>query len=87
MMSSRTGIAQPEGSIYLLLDAFVAAYIGSITFRKGQMNIMGTVIGALMVSELTNGVTVMGLDVAYQYVFKGLLIFLAVLLAHSSSKN
>lgn len=87
MIATRTSVAQPEGSSYLLLDSFVAAYIGSITFRRGQMNIMGSVIGALMVSELTNGVTVLGLGVVYQYVFKGLLIFLAVMLARTRSAS
>ncbi len=78
MNVTRTGIAQPEGSSYLLLDSFVASYIGSITFFKGRMNILGTAVGVLFVSILTNGVTVLGLGIVYQYIFKGCLIFVAV---------
>lgn len=78
MNVTRTGIAQPEGSSYLLLDSFVASYIGSITFHKGRMNILGTAVGVLFVSILTNGVTVLGLGIVYQYIFKGCLIFIAV---------
>lgn len=83
MNATRSGIAQPEGSSYLLLDSFVASYIGSITFCRGRMNIMGTVIGVLFVSVLTNGVNVLGLGVVYQYLAKGLLIFIAVALARA----
>lgn len=83
MNATRTGVAQPEGSSYLLLDAFVASYIGSITFRKGRMNILGSVVGAFFVSVLSNGVTVLGLGIVYQYIFKGVLIFMAVMIART----
>ncbi len=85
MNVTRTGIAQPEGSSYLLLDSFVASYIGSITFFKGKMNLLGTAVGVLFVSILSNGVTVLGLGVVYQYVFKGCLIFIAVAAARFGS--
>ncbi len=85
MNASRTAMAQPEGNSYLFLDAFVAAYIGSITFHKGKMNVLGTVVGVLFVSILSNGVTVLGLGVVYQYIFKGCLIFLAVALAKAGT--
>lgn len=87
MSATRTAMAQPEGSSYLLLDSFVASYIGSITFFKGRMNILGTVVGAFFVSILSNGVTVLGLGVVYQYLFKGCLIFLAVALAKAGTKR
>lgn len=87
MSATRTGMAQPEGSSYLLLDSFVAAYIGSITFFKGKMNILGTVVGVFFVSILSNGVTVLGLGVVYQYLFKGCLIFLAVALAKAGTRR
>lgn len=85
MNATRTAMAQPEGNSYLLLDAFVASYIGSITFHKGRMNVLGTVAGVLFVSILSNGVTVLGLGVVYQYLFKGCLIFLAVALARAGA--
>ena len=49
-----------------------------MTFYKGKMNILGTAVGVLFVSILTNGVTVLGLGGVYQYIFKGCLIFIAV---------
>ncbi len=84
---ARTGIADMEGSSYLLLDAFVASYIGSITFRKGRMNVLGTVVGAFFVSVLSNGITVIGLGVVYQYIFKAILIFIVVMIARSGFKK
>lgn len=85
MNATRTGMAQPEGSSYLLLDSFVASYIGSITFYKGKMNILGTVVGVFFVSILSNGVTVLGLGVVYNYILKGCLIFVAVALAKAGT--
>ena len=73
--------------MYLMLDSIVAFYIGCNTFFKRKMNILGTMVGVLFVSILSNGVTVLGLGVVYQYLFKGCLIFLAVATAKAGTRG
>ncbi|NPV68423.1 MAG: ABC transporter permease [Anaerolineae bacterium] len=75
---SRTGIAAPRGAEPYLLDAFAAVYLGTLASPRGKMNILGTVIGALFVSFLGNGLTLMGLGAPYRYALNGAFILLAM---------
>ena len=51
------------------------------------MNVSGTIVGAFFVSVLSNGIIVIGLGVVYQYIFRAILIFIAVIIARSGLKN
>jgi len=75
---SRTGIAMPRGAEPYMLDAFAAVYLGTLASPRGMMNIPGTVIGALFVAFLGNGLTLMGLGGAYHYALNGGFILLAM---------
>jgi ribose/xylose/arabinose/galactoside ABC-type transport system permease subunit len=63
-LASRTGIAVPRGAEPHLLDAFAACYLGTLASPTGGMSVPGTVIGALFVSFLSNGLTILGLGAA-----------------------
>ena len=75
---SRTGIAMPRGAEPYMIDAFAAVYLGTLASPRGMMNIPGTVIGALFVAFLGNGLTLMGLGGAYRYALNGGFILLAM---------
>ncbi|MDQ0392488.1 ABC transporter permease [Labrys monachus] len=77
-MASRTGIAVPRGAEPYLLDAFAAAYLGTLASRTGAMTIPGTLIGALFVAFLGNGLTMLGFSAPYRYAFNGGFILLAM---------
>ena len=77
-MASRTGIAVPRGAEPYLLDAFAACYLGTLASRTGGMSVPGTVIGALFVSFLSNGLTILGLGAASRFALNGLFILLAM---------
>lgn len=77
-MASRTGIAMPRGAEPFLLDAFAACYLGTLASRGGAMTIPGTLIGALFVAFLSNGLTMLGLGAPYRFALNGGFILLAM---------
>jgi ribose/xylose/arabinose/galactoside ABC-type transport system permease subunit len=77
-MASRTGIAMPHGAEPYLLDAFAAAYVGTLASRTGEMTIPGTLVGALFVSFLGNGLTLLGFGAPYRFALNGGFILLAM---------
>jgi ribose/xylose/arabinose/galactoside ABC-type transport system permease subunit len=75
---SRTGIAMPRGAEPYLLDAFAAVYLGTLASRRGEMNVGGTLVGALFTAFLGNGLTMLGLGAPYRYALNGAFILLAM---------
>ena len=78
LLVSRTGIAAPRGAESYLLDAFAAVYLGTLASPRGKMSIIGTLIGALFVAFLGNGLTLMGLGAPHRYALNGAFILLAM---------
>ncbi len=60
------------------LDAIAAAVIGGTSLMGGEGTIFGAVVGALVMASLDNGMSLMNLDITFQYVIKGLILLLAV---------
>jgi ribose/xylose/arabinose/galactoside ABC-type transport system permease subunit len=78
ILVARTGIAMPRGAEPYLLDAFAAAYLGTLASRRGEMNVVGTLIGALFIAFLGNGLTILGLGAPYRFACNGGFILLAM---------
>jgi ribose transport system permease protein len=62
------------------LDAIAAVILGGTSFVGGTGSILGTLIGALIIAVLTNGLILMGVSDIWQYIVKGLVIIGAVAL-------
>ncbi len=60
------------------LDAIAAAIIGGTSTMGGVGTIAGSLIGALVMASLDNGMSLMNLDIAFQYIIKGVILLLAV---------
>jgi D-xylose transport system permease protein len=60
------------------LDAIASAVIGGTSLMGGEGTIFGAIVGALVMTSLDNGMSLMNLDITYQYVIKGLILLLAV---------
>ncbi len=73
LLASRLGGGHPLAGDKFLLQGFAAVFIG-MTMRGGMPNIFGTLMGALLLSILQNGLTLAGVDYTYQYVINGLVI-------------
>lgn len=74
----RTPTADPSAYTTINLDSITAVVIGGTSLFGGRGGVGGTLIGALIVAVLANGLTQAGIDSLYQEVATGLLIIIAV---------
>ena len=80
MLSSRLNSAQPNVANGAELDAIAAVVIGGTSLFGGEGTIVGTIIGALLMAVIRNGLTLMHVTAFYQQIVIGAVIILAVLI-------
>jgi ribose transport system permease protein len=78
LAASRLSSAQPVGGMGLELEAIAAVVIGGTSLQGGRGSIAGTVVGALIVAVLTNGLRVTAVPQEWQSVVVGCVILVAV---------
>lgn len=78
VLGSRLNSAQPGLGLGYELEAIAAVVIGGTSLRGGKATILGTVIGALIMATLTNGLRIMSIPQEWQRVAVGIVIILAV---------
>lgn len=60
------------------LDAIASAYIGGVSTTGGVGKVTGTIIGALVMTSLTNGMQLLGIGTSWQYIIRGTVLLAAV---------
>lgn len=78
ILASRLNGASPNLGNMFELDAISAVIIGGTSFSGGVGTIIGTVIGAFIISVLNNGMSLLEVPTFYQLIIKGFIIILAV---------
>jgi ribose transport system permease protein len=78
IIASRLNSAQPALGQGYELDAIAAVVIGGTSLSGGRGTILGTLIGALIISVLTNGLRILSVAQEWQTVVTGIIIILAV---------
>jgi len=78
IIASRLNSAQPALGQGYELDAIAAVVIGGTSLSGGRGTILGTIIGALIISVLTNGLRILSVAQEWQTVVTGIIIILAV---------
>lgn len=78
VIASRLNSAQPALGLGYELEAIAAVVIGGTSLQGGKGSIVGTLIGALIMSVLTNGLRIMSIAQEWQTVVVGVVILLAV---------
>ena len=84
---ARTGVGDPNAGQTENLDAITAVVLGGTSLFGGRGVILGTLIGAVVVGVLRNGLTLMGVDSVYQVLVTGILVILAVTVDQLSRKG
>jgi ribose transport system permease protein len=80
VIAARLNSAQPSLGQGYELDAIAAAVIGGTSLSGGEGTILGTVIGAFIISTLTNGLRILSVPQEWQTVVTGGIVILAVYL-------
>jgi ribose transport system permease protein len=84
-LASRLNSAQPTAGVSYELDAIAAVVLGGTSLSGGRGWIFGTLIGALIIGVLNNGLNLLNVSSFYQQVVKGGVILLAVILDRKKS--
>jgi ribose transport system permease protein len=79
LFASRMDAAQPSVGEGWLMGAITAAILGGTSLRGGQGSIVGTVLGALLLTVLANGTVMMNVSGFWQRVIVGAVVLVAVL--------
>ncbi|MFZ0217366.1 MAG: ABC transporter permease [Candidatus Dormiibacterota bacterium] len=74
----RTAVGDPNAGATDNLDSITAVVIGGTSLFGGRGSVVGTLIGAVFVGVLRNGLTLVGVDALYQDIATGVLVILAV---------
>lgn len=84
VLESRLMSGQPNAGVGFELDAIAAVVLGGTSIAGGRGSILGTLIGALTLGVLNNGLNLLGVSPYTQKILKGAIVILAVLM---SSRN
>lgn len=80
LLMTQIGVGDPRQGINYTLSSITAVVLGGTSLRGGRGTFIGTVLGAVLITEILNAVTFLGLTQTYQYLFQGALIVAAALI-------
>jgi len=84
ILVGRLGAADPTLGTLWELDAIAAAAIGGASLMGGKGSIVGTLLGAIILGSLRNGLTLLNVQAFYQLFATGLIILVAMLIARAT---
>lgn len=87
VLTSRLFSAHPQAGSPFMLNAAAAVFLGMTAFREGEANIWGTLLGALIMGVMGNGLNILGINTYVQSILTGAIIILAVLLSSLAKKK
>lgn len=79
LFASRLRSATTTAGTLFELDAIAAAFVGGVSAAGGVGNVLGSIIGALIMTSLTSGMNLMQMDISYQYIVRALVLAAAVI--------
>ncbi len=78
IFAGRMNSGQPAANINLEFDAITAVILGGVSFSGGVGNMLGTVIGVLLIQSFNTGLTMVNVSSFWQYVARGALLLFAL---------
>jgi putative multiple sugar transport system permease protein len=79
LFASRLQSATTTAGSLFELDAIAATYVGGVSAAGGVGKVVGSIIGALVMTSLTSGMNLMGIGISYQYMVRGAVLAAAVI--------
>jgi ribose transport system permease protein len=80
MLTARVGAAEPTAATALLLSSVAAVVLGGVSLFGGRGTVVGPVVGAVLLTALVNGLTLLGVSQFYQPIAVGSVVILSALL-------
>jgi len=80
MLMAQIGVGDPQQGVNYTLSSVTAVVLGGTSLLGGRGTFIGTMLGAVLLTEVLNAVSFLGLSQTYQYVFQGTLIIAAALI-------
>ncbi|WP_459695920.1 ATP-binding cassette domain-containing protein [Acidisoma sp. C75] len=80
MLMAQIGVGDPQQGISYTLGSITAVVLGGTSLRGGRGSFIGTALGALLLTEVLNVVSFLGMSQTWQYVFQGLLVLSSALI-------
>jgi putative multiple sugar transport system permease protein len=87
LFASRLQSATTTAGTLFELDAIAAAFVGGVSAAGGVGKVVGSLIGALVMTSLTSGMNLMGIDISYQYIVRATVLAAAVIFDVSTRKT
>ena len=87
ILTSRLGSAQPDAGMSYEMDAIASTVIGGASLMGGKGRMSGTLVGALLIASLSNGMNLLGINSFYQQIVKGVVILIAVMIDSQTQRN
>lgn len=78
LLVARTGVGDPQAGLNDNLSSITAVVLGGTSLFGGRGNILGTLVGAIIISVFNNGLQLMGMQEIVQVLITGVLVILAV---------
>ncbi len=80
VFAARLNVSTPKAGLGFELEVIAACFIGGAATTGGVGKVIGAVIGAFIIGVMNNGMSIMGVGIDWQQVFKGAVLMLAVFL-------
>lgn len=87
LMTSNLASASPDSAGDLMLTSIAAVLLGMTMFEPGRPNVAGTLVGAMIIGLLGNGLVLLGVQYYVQDILLGVIIVLSVALSSSVLKK
>jgi len=87
LFASRLQSATTTAGTLFELDAIAAAYVGGVSSAGGIGKVTGSLIGAIVMTSLTNGMNLLGIDISTQYIVRGAVLVAAVVFDVATRKR
>jgi putative multiple sugar transport system permease protein len=79
LFAARLRSATTTAGTLFELDAIAAAFVGGVSAAGGVGKVTGALVGAFVMTSLTSGMNLMGIDLSYQYIVRAIVLTAAVI--------